>query len=104
MLNWVSSKCKMYFADFSSWCPERERVPSLDPVPDHVLVRRRAIGQRIRDARVAAKLTQEKLGEQVDLTRVTIGNIEQGNHSPLLDSLLLISDALGVPLWQLIQI
>ena len=79
-------------------------MPSLDPVPDHVVARRRAIGLRIRDARIAANLTQQALGERVDLSRVTVGNVESGNHATLLDTLLLISDAVGVPLWQLVQI
>ena len=69
-----------------------------------MVARRRAIGLRIRDARLAANLTQQALGERVDLSRVTVGNIEAGNHASLLDTLLLISDAVGVPLWQLVQV
>jgi transcriptional regulator with XRE-family HTH domain len=69
-----------------------------------VVARRRAIGLKIRDARTAANLTQQALAERVDLTRVTIGNIESGNHASLLDTLLLVSDAVGVPLWQLVQV
>lgn len=78
-------------------------MPSLDPVPDHVIARRRAIGLRIREARLAAGLTQEQLGERVDLTRVTIGSIEGGHRASLIDSLLLISDAVRVPIWELVR-
>jgi transcriptional regulator with XRE-family HTH domain len=66
-------------------------------------VRRRRIGKRIRDARLHADLTQERLGELVDLSRNTIVNIETGVHSPRLDSLLMIADAVRVPLDELIR-
>jgi transcriptional regulator with XRE-family HTH domain len=78
-------------------------VPSLDPVPEPVRARRRAIGRRIREAREAAGLTQEQLAEQTDLVRNTIGNVELGNYSPRLDSLLMIADAVRVPLSQLVR-
>lgn len=68
-----------------------------------MLQRRRAIGERIRLARMHANLTQELLAEQVDLHRTTIVRIEAGTTSPLLDHLLLIADAVGVPLEQLVQ-
>jgi transcriptional regulator with XRE-family HTH domain len=78
-------------------------MPSLDPVPDHVLARRRRIGMRIRDARLHADLTQERLGELTDMHRNTIVNIELGIYSPRLDSLLLIADAVRVPLSDLVR-
>jgi transcriptional regulator with XRE-family HTH domain len=62
------------------------------------------MGLRIRDARRAAGLTQEALGERVDLSRVTIGNIEGGLHAALIDSLIRISDAVGVPLRDLVDV
>jgi transcriptional regulator with XRE-family HTH domain len=68
------------------------------------VARRRAIGERIRAARRSAGLTQEQLGERVDLSRVTIGNIEKGAHASNLDTLLLISDAVGVPLRDLVDV
>ncbi|MGW2550738.1 helix-turn-helix domain-containing protein [Streptomyces sp. NPDC001635] len=67
----------------------------LDPLPDWVLAHRRAIGDRVRDARVAKNLTQEKLAELVGLDRKTINRIEQG-HGTLIDHLLLIAHALDV--------
>jgi transcriptional regulator with XRE-family HTH domain len=72
-------------------------------MPDWVLTRRRAIGDAIRAARTARKLTQETLGEATGLDRKTINRIEQGTHSTLLDHLLLIADALGVPLADLVR-
>lgn len=79
-------------------------APSLDPIPDDVVARRRRIGRRIRDARVAADLTQERLAELTDMTRNSVVNVEHGVHSPRLDTLLMISDAVQVPLWQLVQL
>lgn len=77
-------------------------MPSLDPVPDHVVARRRALGERIRIARRAAGLTQQQLGESVDLSRVTVGNVEGGLYATTIDTLWLISDAVGVPLAALV--
>jgi len=77
-------------------------VPT-DPLPAWVLTRRREIGANIRAAREAAKLSQEKLGELTGLDRKTVNRIEQGAYSTLLDHLLLIADALGVPLADLVR-
>jgi transcriptional regulator with XRE-family HTH domain len=77
-------------------------VPT-DPLPDWVLTRRREIGDSVRAARERRKLTQEKLGELVDLDRKTINRIEQGAYSTLIDHLLLIAHALDVPLADLVR-
>ncbi|MEU5624302.1 helix-turn-helix domain-containing protein [Streptomyces tendae] len=77
-------------------------MPS-DPLPDWVPARRRQIGDRIRAARTERKLSQEKLAEAVDLDRKTVNRIEQGAHATLIDHLLLIADALDVPLADLVR-
>jgi transcriptional regulator with XRE-family HTH domain len=77
-------------------------VPT-DPLPDWVPVRRRAIGDHIRDARNNRGLTQEGLAEAAGLDRKTINRVEQATHSPRLDHLLLIADALQVPLADLVR-
>lgn len=77
-------------------------VPT-DPLPPWVLDRRRAIGDTVRTVRTARKLSQERLGEMVDLDRKTINRIEQGSYSTLLDHLLLIARALDVPLADLVR-
>ncbi|WP_329460894.1 helix-turn-helix domain-containing protein [Streptomyces sp. NBC_01431] len=74
-----------------------------DPLPDWVLTRRRAIGDRIRAARLHANLTQEKVALRAGLDRATYNRIEQGHSSPVLDSLILIADAIGVPLEDLVR-
>ncbi|MFE0727963.1 helix-turn-helix domain-containing protein [Streptomyces antibioticus] len=79
-------------------------MPSTPP-PPWVLDRRRAIGRNIRAAREAKrpKLVQEKLGEAVGLDRKTINRIEQGTHATRIDYLILIADALEVPLADLVR-
>lgn len=70
-------------------------MPS-DPLPDWVLDRRREIGDNIRAARTARKMSQEQLGEVVGLDRKTVNRMEQGTHATLLDHLLLVSRALDL--------
>jgi transcriptional regulator with XRE-family HTH domain len=74
-----------------------------DPLPDWVPARRRQIGDRIRAARTERKLSQEKLGDAAGLDRKTINRVEQGTHATLIDHLLLIADALDVPLADLVR-
>lgn len=75
----------------------------IDPLPDWVLERRRAIGDNIRVERKRQKLTQERLGDLVGLDRKTVNRIEQGTHSTLIDHLLLLADALNVELADLVR-
>ncbi|RPE40291.1 DNA-binding XRE family transcriptional regulator [Streptomyces sp. Ag109_O5-1] len=77
-------------------------MPS-DPLPDWVLTRRQAIGDAIRAARESCKISQEQLAELVDVDRKTINRIEQGAHATSIDRLLLIADALNVPLADLVR-
>lgn len=79
-------------------------MPVLDPVPEHVVAYRRAVGERIRQARRAAGLTQEQLAEHTDLSRNTIGNTERGTYSPRLDSLAMIATAVRVPVSVLVDL
>jgi transcriptional regulator with XRE-family HTH domain len=68
-----------------------------------VPVARRAIGDRIRAARIERKLSQEALAELVGLDRKTINRVEQGVHATSVDHLLLIAHALDTPLADLVQ-
>ncbi|MFG2763166.1 helix-turn-helix domain-containing protein [Streptomyces rubiginosohelvolus] len=74
-----------------------------DPLPDWVPIRRRAIGVRVRALRKAAGLTQEGLAGRAGLDRKTVNRLELAITSPLLDHLLVIADALGVPLSDLVR-
>ncbi len=71
--------------------------------PEWVLARRRALGDNLRAARKAAKLSQEALAELAGLDRQAINRIEQGHQAALVDNLFRIADALGVPLADLVR-
>lgn len=77
------------------------RVP-LDPTPDWVLTRRRAIGIRIRDAREHVGLSQVELAEHIGRDHKTIHRFEYGTSVPTLVDLLLIAHATDSPLSHLV--
>jgi len=54
------------------------------------------LGKRIRDRRKSLKLSQEKLSEAVDITTSYLGQIERAERIPSLETLVKISNALGV--------
>ena len=60
------------------------------------------IGNRIREAREQKHLTQMKLAELVELSTITISNIESGKVSPNLKNIISISKALGVSIDSLV--
>lgn len=72
-------------------------------MPDWVPHRRREIGERIRTARRATGLSQIQLGEQVGRDHKTIHRYEVASSIPSLVDLLLIADALDVPLADLVR-
>lgn len=78
-------------------------MPRSTPPPDWVLTRRRVIGDRIRAARLQRDLTQEQVAMRTGIDRATYNRIEQGHASALLDSLILIADAIGTPLSDLVR-
>lgn len=75
----------------------------LDPMPDWVAARRREIGARLREARENADLTQLQLGERIGRDHRTIHRWEYAYRIPTLEDLLLIADALGIPLSDLVR-
>lgn len=78
-------------------------MPRSTPPPAWVLARRRRIGDQIRAARVHRNLTQEAVANRIGIDRPSYNRIEQGHATPLLDTLLLIADAIGVPLAELVK-
>lgn len=58
-------------------------------------------GQRIRDARKKAGLTQKQLGEQIGVSGAMIGQYETGIRNPKPDTLKKIADPLGVHVYEL---
>lgn len=74
-----------------------------DPPPAWVLTRRREIGAHIRTARRKAGATQIQLAELIDRDVKSISRWENGHRPPDLNDLLLIADALAVPLADLVR-
>lgn len=74
-----------------------------DQPPAWVLTRRREIGAQLRAARKEADLTQQQLGERINRDVKSISRWENGHRPPDLNDLLVLADALGVPLPDLVQ-
>lgn len=58
---------------------------------------RMTVGQRIRQARKEAKLTQTELGAKIGVSGSMIGQYENGLRNPKCDTLSRIATALGIP-------
>lgn len=58
---------------------------------------------QIRAARKAAGLTQEQLGERINRDAKSISRWENAHRAPDLNDLLVLADALGVPLADLVR-
>ncbi len=56
----------------------------------------KAMGERIRHARKAKKLSQEQLAEMCSLSAAHIGHTERGTRIPSLDTIFRISQALEI--------
>jgi len=54
------------------------------------------LGQRIRDARLAQRMTIEQLGERIGKSHNFVGNIERGEGSPSVQTLIDIANVLCV--------
>ncbi|MDX2528079.1 helix-turn-helix domain-containing protein [Streptomyces europaeiscabiei] len=68
-----------------------------DPSDDQwLLTERRAIGDRIRIARLHRNLTQERLYLSADVSRAALQSIEAGTSDVRLSTLMRIARALGI--------
>lgn len=61
------------------------------------------LGKRIREERLKLNLTQEKLAESVNLSDSYIGQIERGERSLTLDTLIRLANNLGVTIDYLLK-
>lgn len=82
---------------------QRCHVPRVIPPDPRIVERRRKIAARIRDARLHANLSQQDVVTHTGMDRSAYQDIEHGRTSPLLDNLLRIADAIGVPLADLVR-
>lgn len=55
-------------------------------------------GKQIIEARVKAKLTQEKLAQKAGISVFTLQKYESGDRNPKIESLQKIANALGIPI------
>ncbi|MBU5333597.1 helix-turn-helix transcriptional regulator [Anaerocolumna aminovalerica] len=51
---------------------------------------------RLKDLRLSKNMTLEQLGKEIDSTKATIGNFENGNRKPSLDMLIKLADFFNV--------
>lgn len=80
-----------------------EGVPRVIPPDPALLERRRRIAAQIRDARLHANLSQQDIVDRTGMDRSAYQDIEHARSSPILDNLLRIADAIGVPAADLIR-
>lgn len=71
--------------------------------PEYVRAVNRTVGRAIREARDTRDLTQGEVAARVDVSRGSIANIERGSQTVAVPLLLRISEALRVPVEQLLQ-
>ncbi|MGO4630476.1 helix-turn-helix domain-containing protein [Streptomyces sp. 2RAF24] len=73
------------------------------PLPESVLSRRRELGKRIAAGRRKAGLSQDQLAERIGMERRSVQRYESGDRDPRFTDLVLISEAIGVPLPDLVR-
>ncbi|WP_082404181.1 helix-turn-helix transcriptional regulator [Saccharothrix sp. NRRL B-16348] len=69
----------------------------------HLAENRTQFGHRIAALRLQYGWTQEQLAEASGFDRKTVNRIENGRHSPSLDRVFILADALGVQPLELFQ-
>ena len=62
------------------------------------------LSKRLKEARKAKKLTQENLGKEIGVTKVSICCYENGSRTPTLDTLIDLANVLGVEITYLLGI
>jgi len=60
------------------------------------------VGEKIKEIRKKAKLTQRDIYVRVGIPQNTISDYERGNRNPTLLQLLRLSEALGCEVWELL--
>ncbi|MET7759722.1 helix-turn-helix transcriptional regulator [Streptomyces sp. NPDC005389] len=73
------------------------------PLPESVLLRRAALGDRMRELRTEAGLSQDQLADLIGMERRSVQRYESGERDPRYTELLLIADAFGVPVAELVR-
>jgi transcriptional regulator with XRE-family HTH domain len=74
-----------------------------EPDPDWIIEQRRRVGDRVREQRLYANLTQEGLRDASGVERLTIQRIESGATDARISWLLRIARALDVHVTELLR-
>lgn len=61
------------------------------------------LGQRIRELRLAAGLTQAELARRTGIHRPNIARVEAGRHTPSLETIARLAHAIGVPTTRVLE-
>lgn len=61
------------------------------------------IGERIKEARLNTKMTQDDLAKELNVSHSTVANWESGRNNPDVESLIKIADILKVPIKSLLK-
>lgn len=73
------------------------------PLPDWVLTQRRKLGENIACHRKTAGLSQDQLADKIGMERRSIQRYERGERDPTYSHLVLIAEALGVSMSELVS-
>jgi DNA-binding XRE family transcriptional regulator len=79
------------------------RLVPRQPIDDEVRLRRAALGDRLRELRGAAGLSQEATAQAAGMERAFYAKLEAGQHSVLADRLWDLAGALGVDPQELLR-
>lgn len=63
----------------------------------------RRVATLVEEARETASFSKTRLAEKAGLSQAAISHLEHGDRKPTLDTLLRISHALGINLWELVR-
>lgn len=62
-----------------------------------------SIGEKIKEARMKKEITQQELSQQLNISRSAISNWESGRNYPDLETIVCLSDILGISLNKLLR-
>jgi len=63
----------------------------------------RRVGLRIRLARITRGESQDQLGVRAEVSRVTVGSVERGDHPAAVITYVRLARAVGLPLVELLD-
>ncbi len=72
------------------------------PATNRTAAAQQLVGDKIREARLAAGMTQEVLAERADLHPVFVSRLEGGRANPSLGTLTSVADALDTSVSELV--